>query len=30
VSSIVEKSEFDGGRLTAEVRRAMSGRHVVA
>jgi len=30
VTAIVEKSEFDRGRITAEVRRAMSGRHVVA
>jgi len=30
VTTIVEKTEFDGGRLTAEVRRAMSGRCVIA
>ncbi len=30
VATIVEKAEFDGARFTAEVRRAMSGRHAVA
>jgi PAS domain S-box-containing protein len=29
VSSIMQKGSFDRERLTAEVRRAMSGRHVV-
>jgi len=30
VATILEKGEFDRDRFTAEVRRAMSGRHVVA
>jgi CheY-like chemotaxis protein len=30
VASIMEKSEFDSGRFTTELRRAMSGRQVVA
>jgi CheY-like chemotaxis protein len=30
VAAIMEKAEFDRGRFTAEVRRAMSGRHSVA
>jgi CheY-like chemotaxis protein len=30
VTTIMEKAEFDPDRLTAEVRRAMSGRDVVA
>jgi len=30
VSTIMEKGDFDGGRLAAEVRRAMSGRQAVA
>ena len=30
VTAIMEKAEFDGDRFTAEVRRAMSGRQVVA
>jgi CheY-like chemotaxis protein len=30
VSAIMEKGEFDRGRFTAEVRRAMSGRRVPA
>jgi CheY-like chemotaxis protein len=30
VTTIMEKAEFDPGRFTAEVRRAMSGRDAVA
>jgi CheY-like chemotaxis protein len=30
VTTIVEKAFFDSGRFTAEVRRAMAGRDVVA
>jgi CheY-like chemotaxis protein len=30
VTKIMEKAEFDADRFTAEVRRAMSGRDVVA
>ncbi len=30
VTTIMEKAEFDSDRFTAEVRRAMSGRHVQA
>jgi PAS domain S-box-containing protein len=30
VSTILEKTDFDSGRLTAEVRRAMVGRQVMA
>jgi PAS domain S-box-containing protein len=30
VTAIVEKTEFDGDRLTREVRRAMAGRNAVA
>jgi CheY-like chemotaxis protein len=30
VTTIMEKAEFDRDRFTAEVRRAMSGRHVLA
>ena len=30
VTAIMEKSEFTKGRFAAEVRRAMSGRQVVA
>ncbi|MDQ2944153.1 MAG: response regulator [Candidatus Dormibacteraeota bacterium] len=30
VATIMEKAEFDRDRFTAEVRRAMSGRHMVA
>jgi CheY-like chemotaxis protein len=30
VTTIMEKGEFDAGRFSAEVRRAMSGRYVVA
>jgi CheY-like chemotaxis protein len=30
VTTIMEKAEFDPDRFTAEVRRAMSGRDVVA
>jgi hypothetical protein len=30
VTTIMEKTEFDSERFTAEVRRAMSGRRVVA
>jgi CheY-like chemotaxis protein len=30
VTAIMGKADFDGDRFTAEVRRAMSGRHVVA
>jgi CheY-like chemotaxis protein len=30
VTTILEKAEFDPGRLAAEIRRAMSGRQVVA
>jgi hypothetical protein len=30
VTTIVEKAEFDRDRFTAEVRRAMSGRDVIA
>ena len=30
VTTIMEKTEFDGNRLTAEVRRALSGRQLVA
>ena len=30
VTTIMEKAEFDPERITAEVRRAMSGREVVA
>jgi len=30
VTAVIEKTNFDGGQLAAEVRRAMSGRAVVA
>jgi hypothetical protein len=30
VTTIMEKSEFDSDRFTAEIRRAMSGRRVDA
>jgi len=30
VTNIVEKAEFDSRRFSAEVRRALSGRHGVA
>jgi hypothetical protein len=30
VAAIMEQAEFDRDRFTAEVRRAMSGRHSVA
>jgi hypothetical protein len=30
VSAIMEKADFDRDRFTAEIRRAMSGRQVVA
>jgi PAS domain S-box-containing protein len=30
VTTIMEKTQFDGNRLTAEVRRALSGRQLVA
>jgi CheY-like chemotaxis protein len=30
VSTIMEKGDFDASRFATEVRRAMSGRHVVA
>ena len=30
VAAIMEKASFDQDRLLAEVRRAMSGRHLVA
>jgi CheY-like chemotaxis protein len=30
VTAIMEKTEFDSDRFTAEIRRAMSGRRVVA
>jgi hypothetical protein len=30
MTTIMEKAAFDRDRFTAEVRRAMAGRHVVA